>query len=126
MTKEQEILIELEARRKDLKMPRRVLARRSNLTTRTVRGVLGGQKSPNLSTVLAIAQGLGAKIGIVRASRLSACRQRQARAKARRLVAMTQGSAALEVQAVDTDVIKRVERQVEAELLSGPPLRLWA
>ena len=126
MTQAQDILTRLEARRKDLGMSRKALAERSNLTALTVQKVLRGGKNANLSTVLAISQALGAQIGLVRASKLSAVKRRQAKAKAHQLVAITQGSAALEAQAVDDDAIKRAERQIEADLLSGPAIRLWA
>ena len=93
---------------------------------RTVQGVLRGRKSANLSTVLAISQALGAQIGLVRESKLSAVKRRRAKAKAHQLAAMTQGSAALEAQAVDSNVIKHAERQIEEDLMSGSALRLWA
>jgi len=126
MTQAQDILAMLEARRKGLGMSRKALAERSGLTVLTVQKVLRGGKNANLSTVLAISQALGAQVGLVRASKLSAVKRRQAKAKAHRLVVMAQGSAALEAQAVGPDVLKRVERQAEDELLSGPALRLWA
>ena len=126
MTQAQDILIRLEARRKGLGMSRKALAERSGLTVLTVQKVLRGGKNANMSTVLAISQALGAQVGLVRASKLSAVKRRQARAKAHQLAAITQGSAALEAQAVDDDAIKRAERQIEDELLSGPAIRLWA
>ncbi len=126
MTQAQDILAKLEARRKGLGMSCKALAERSGLTALTVQKVLRGGKNANLSTVLAISQALGAQIGLVRASKLSAVKRRRARAKAHQLAAITQGSAALEAQAVDDDAIKHAERQIEADLLSGPAIRLWA
>ena len=126
MTQAQNMLAMLEARRKGLGMSCKALAERSGLTALTVQKVLQGGKNANLSTVLAISQALGAQIGLVRESKLSAVKRRQARAKAHQLAAITQGSAALEAQAVDDDAIKRAERQIEADLLSGPAIRLWA
>ena len=74
----------------------------------------------------AIAEALGARISLTRSTNASAFRRRQARAKAHRLAALAQGSAALEVQAVDRETLKRTERRLAAKLLSGPPLRLWS
>lgn len=122
----EKILTDLEARRRALKMPYGALAVRSNLTRRTVRNALVGKKGANLSTVAAIARALGADVGLVGGSALPTVRRQQARKKAKRLVAIAQGSAALEAQAVDDHAVKRAERQVEATLLAGPPVRLWA
>ncbi len=122
----QEILAKLEARRKTLKMSARVLAERSGLSLGTVQAVLRRKSGATLDTVSALSEALGVRIGLVGESRPSAMRRRQARAKARRLAAAAQGSAALEAQAVDADVLKRAERRIEKQLLSGPPLRRWA
>lgn len=128
----EKIVTDLEARRRALKMPYGALAVRSNLTPRTVRNALigkcgkCGKKGANLSTVAAIARALGAGVGLVGGSALPAVRRQQARKKAKRLVAIAQGSAALEAQAVDDRAVRKAERQVEATLLAGPPVRLWA
>ena len=52
-------------------------------------------------------------------------RERQARAKARMLVAIVQGTSALEGQAVDPQEVELMEQRTAAELLSGPARRLW-
>jgi len=122
----EKILTDLEARRRALKMPYGALAARSNLTRRTVRNALVGKRAANLSTAAAIARALGADIGLVGGSALPAVRREQAKEKAKRLVAIAQGSAALEAQAVDDRAVRKAERQVEATLLAGPPVRLWA
>ena len=121
-----DILATLDARRRQLKMSCRAVAERSGLSTRTVQGVLQARKSPSLSTVAAIAEAVGTKIELARTSSSSAIRRRQARDKAHRLAMLAQGSAALEVQAVDPETIKRAERRIAAKLLSGVPLRLWS
>ena len=59
-------------------------------------------------------------------STVATFRRQQARKKARYLISLVQGSAALEGQAVDAATVRRVERQIEEKLLAGPALRLWA
>ncbi len=125
MIAENSILTQLEGQRKALRMSRRVLAERCGLTPFTVERILRGKTSASFSKLSAIAEVLGAEIGIVRFSKPSAVRKREARKKASMLTGLAQGSAALESQAVDEKILRTALRKVESELLAGPPLRLW-
>ncbi len=126
MTEAQDILTRLEARRKALRISRKALAKRTGLSWRTVQAALTGNEGISLPTLLKMAKalGIGLKLSPTQTPRgMSLC---QAKAKARELVAITQGSASLEAQAVDDVTKATLEREIEKELLAGPPLRLWA
>jgi len=125
MTRQQDIFDALQARRQALGMSYRVLARRANLTTRTVKGVLAERRRASLATALALAHALSADIGVLRAPSPSVVRRAQARKKARQLAALAQGSAALEKQAVPPEIVSRTERKLTAELVKGPNIGLW-
>ena len=126
MNRARDILSALEARRKALGISRRVVAERAGLGLATVERALLGHAGVGLPAVVAIAQALGADLGIIRAPSPAVTKRRQAAEKARKLVALAQGTAALESQAVDLNTVNREERHLTARLLSGPALRLWA
>jgi len=126
MTTELNMMSQLERRRRMLGMTCRTLADRCGVSLCTVQRVLAGDVPPRLPTLLAIAGALGAEIGITAERIPWQMRMRQARDKARALVSMAQGSAALEAQAVEEDVLDEATDQVAVELLAGSNRRLWA
>jgi len=121
------LLAELEHRRRELRMPYRALARRSGVGLRTVHRVLSRDTSNlNLRTLTAIADALGADVGLVRRRGIRAIQRRHAKAKAKRLAAIAQGTAALEGQAVSPDAMADLAQDIEKKLLVGPKIRLWS
>ncbi len=126
MVAPQDILAELESQRQALGMSLSVLARRCGLSIATVQRSLRDQRRGRLSTVLAMANVLGMDVGVVRRRRVSAIQQRQAKEKARKLVSMALGNAALENQTVDEEARRSIEREIEESLLRGSKLCLWA
>jgi transcriptional regulator with XRE-family HTH domain len=126
MAQETDILESLYRRRRDLGMPYDELARRCGVSISTLKRVLGGEATASFATVSAIADALGVRLGSEHAEDVASMRQRQARAKARTLVALVQGTSALEGQAVASTDIELMEQRTAAELLSGPARRLWA
>ena len=68
---------------------------------------------------------LGVNISAV-CRRPTGLRQRQAKQKARKLVSMALGNAALENQTVDERARRSIEREIEETLLRGSKLCLWA
>ncbi len=56
---------------------------------------------------------------------VSAFRREQAKTKAMRLARLVQGTMALEVQAVGTDVLEEMTEQSVHALLAGSGRRLW-
>ncbi len=120
------IVSELEERRRQLQMPHRFVARRSGLSLRTVQRALSGKGDVRFENLSAIAKTLGADLGIVRPRRTSAMRTAQARVKAEEIIRATQGSAALEGLAVGEETANRVRRQIQHRLCAGSSGRLWS
>jgi transcriptional regulator with XRE-family HTH domain len=121
-----DILTKLSRRRRALQMPYPELGLRSGVPVSTLKRVLSGQTTAGFATVAAIADALGVCLAEAPATDIALMRQRQARAKARSLTAMVQGTSALEAQAVDPGEVELMEQRTVAELLSGSGRRLWA
>ena len=122
-----DILTELDERRRQLGMSCEVLAERCGVTSRTIRRLLRTEaESARIATVVAMAEALGADIGLVRKRRITAVRSKQARAKAKKIVGMAQANAALEGQGVSGETRKLAEQRATARLLGSTNLRLWA
>ena len=121
-----DILDVLSRRRRGLGMSYEELGRRCGVSVSTLKRVMGGEEGASFSTVSAVAHALGVNFAQASAEDVSAMRERQARVKARALVALVQGTSALEGQAVDTADIELMEQRTVAQLLSGPARRLWA
>jgi hypothetical protein len=120
------VLEQLEARRAELRMPMRVLAHRSNLDIRKLyRALRDRNASTSIATVDAIARALWLELGTKNILSAEAAILWQAKLKARKLVAMTQGTSALEGQAVGAADMKRLERVLTARLVGGRPSELW-
>ena len=78
-----------------------------------------------MRNVYAVAAALG--LALTAEPELSAdelCEQ-QAEAKARELVALVQGTSALEAQGLTTDTLNRMVEETKHQLLTGPRRRLW-
>jgi len=119
------ILDILSRRRRDLGMPYEELGRRSGVPISTLKRVMGGEVKASFSTVAAIADTLGVHFAGSPTEDIAAMRERQARDKAKSLVAQVQGTSALEAQAVGRTDIKLMEQRTVAELLAGSSNRLW-
>jgi hypothetical protein len=91
-----------------------------------VQRVLSGRHpEASFANVVAIAEALG--LGLRFESRVEPGRLRreQAERKARRLVALVQGTSGLEGQAVDPEAVEAMVERTTHELLAGPKRRLW-
>jgi len=117
---------DLEHLRKQLGMSCAVVAERAQLGLRTVQRVLSGsERSPELATVSAIASALGASLKLDRPN-VARMKQQRARQKADRLLALTQGTSALEAQAIPQSALSTLRQETIATLLAGSPRRLWS
>lgn len=125
MAETPDILRELAERRRDLKMPVEVLARRAGVSTRTTKRILAGNTHVAFGSVRAVARALGMP-DLHRGEDIVAMRQRQAREKAEKLIKMVQASSALEGQAVDKAAESRMVSRTITDLLKGPATALWA
>ena len=114
----------LERRRQELGISRAILACKSGVSLPTVNRILtGNSRRASFGNVMAIANVLGLELIERPADEI---RQRQALAKARRLVKIVQGTSALELQSVPTDAEERMVNQTVHELLASSGRKLWS
>ena len=127
MSPVQDMMSRLNSRRKELGMSYSVVARRADVSQRTVQRLLSGEADDvRLGTLAAIADVLEAKIEIRCPCGSRTIRRRQARRKAEELVALAQGSAALEGQAVRKKELDKLTGDLTDEIAVGSDLRLWS
>jgi transcriptional regulator with XRE-family HTH domain len=118
----------LEERRKRLGLSCAIVAHRAGLGLRTVQRALSGDAiTAEFSTLNAIAQAMGASVRLkLEGEDVERLKEQQARRKARQLVALTQGTSALEAQAVSKSDLARMTKQTARKLLTGSTRKLWA
>lgn len=121
----QDILSFLAERRRDLKMPYTALSERSGTSVSTIKRVLAGDQSASLGTVARIAKALGATFEL-RADSTEAMIHKEAAQKARQLVAIVQGTSALEAQAVGKRTLRQIESTAKIGMMAHPGGKLWA
>ena len=119
---------QLEERRKRLGLSCATVARRANLGLRTVQRALSADAvMPEFSTLAAIAQAMGASVRLkLEGDDVERFKEQQAQRKARQLVALTQGTSALEAQGVSKGDLARMIKQTARKLLTGSTRKLWA
>lgn len=122
----------LEGRRRALEMSRRLLAKRSGVSLPTVTRILTGlEKSPRVTSIMALAQALGVEVRfshdvqVVEVQGVREMQKEQALRKARRVAQHVQGTMALEAQAVSPETIDDMVDENSIELLAGSRRRLW-
>lgn len=117
----------LERRRKELGMSRTALARRSGVSLPSVNRMLNdGIDRATLSNVRAVTAALGMELTVVPTCSSFELQQQQARAKAKKIVELVQGTSALETQAVDGQAVQEMTTKTVYELMSGSKRRLWS
>lgn len=124
-----QLAIRLERRRGQLGMGCPTLAHRTGLGLRTVQRALSGNDSvaPELETLSKIANALGVSIRLkLEGADVDGFREQQAERKAAKLVSLTQGTSALEAQAVSKGTLARMKKRAARELLCGSARKLWA
>jgi transcriptional regulator with XRE-family HTH domain len=116
----------LKRRREALGMSYAVVAARSGVSEPTVKRILsGGVGAASFANVAAIAEALGASLGVEEIDPDELCR-RQARFKAERIARLVQGTSALESQAVSEEEYARLVERSYHELMAGSRRRLWS
>ena len=117
--------IDLEQRRKDLGMSRRILAKRSGVSLSTAVRVLQGDSSVSIQSLKNIASALGARIPVEPIDDPDKLIEVQARKKAEYIVRLVQGNSALEMQAVDDAARRKMIERTFRELMTGSKRRIW-
>jgi transcriptional regulator with XRE-family HTH domain len=121
-----QISVQLERRRKALRMSFKVLALRSGVSLPTVQRILrNGGEGFTYAKVAAVARSLGMDFELKCTSDEQTFAEQQARAKAGVIVRMVQGTSALESQAVDSETRQQMLNQTVHELMAGPRRKLW-
>jgi transcriptional regulator with XRE-family HTH domain len=117
----------LNERRERLGISCSVLARRTGISLRSVQRILSGEETnPGFSTVAGLARELGVGVRFDDEVDVRTIRRRQAERKAERLLAIVQGSSALEAQALSRETIRDLREKTINELLAGSDRKLWA
>ena len=118
--------LDLNARRKALKMPVDVLVKRSRVPRPTVFRILRGRADTvRFGYVQQVAGVLGLSLGSP-AIDVEELRLLEATRKARYLRRLTQGTMGLEAQAVSAEVLEDLESQTVVRLLAGKGRKLWS
>jgi transcriptional regulator with XRE-family HTH domain len=121
------LLRDLDRRRRDLGLSYEMLSKRSGVSRPTVQRILSGRHSAaSFSNIVAIAESLGLVLRFDSKIALNTLKHEQARRKAKKLVALVQGTSALEGQAVDTETVESLVEQTTHELLAGSKRKLWS
>jgi transcriptional regulator with XRE-family HTH domain len=107
-------------------MSANALAKRSGISLPTVQRILSG-RHPNASfqSIVAMSKALGIEIELKEMVGVHEFARQSAREKARRLVALVQGTSALEGQAVEEQKIDELTDHALAALLAGSRQKLW-
>ena len=116
----------LNSRRVALGMSHAVVAARSGVSEPTVKRILGGHiAEASFANVVAVAEALGASLGVDEVAPEELCRQ-QARRKAEQVARLVQGTSALESQAVDAATYSQILERSYHQLMAGSRRRLWS
>jgi transcriptional regulator with XRE-family HTH domain len=121
------LFLALDQRRRDLGLSYDLLAKRCGVSRPTVQRILSGrQVAASFSNILAIAGSLGLALRFDSEVAPPELKREQAERKAKKLVALVQGTSGLEGQAVDRETIELMVERTTHELLAGSTRRLWS
>lgn len=119
-------LPDLNQRRRLLQMPVAALVKRSGVPRPTVFRILRGKiDAVRFGHVRRVASILGLEWGGA-AIDPEELRLKEARRKARLVVALTQGTMALESQGISTEALTQLEESATRQLLAGSGKKLWS
>jgi len=123
----QNLLRSLEERRRALRMPLLIVARRSSVSLRTVyRALRDFDGSVSAASVYAIAGALVAEIALRTRGSADEVLKEQVRKKAWKIARMTQATAAMEGQAVSLMEQRRLANELARRLQAvGSPAQIW-
>jgi transcriptional regulator with XRE-family HTH domain len=121
------LLKSLDERRRELGLSYELLSKRCGVSRPTLQRILSGRHdAASFATIVAIAESLGLRLRLDSRVDTPDLKREQAERKAKKLVALVQGTSALEGQAVDEKQVKSMVEQTTHELLAGSKRRLWS
>ncbi|GAC1317189.1 MAG: hypothetical protein NVSMB14_15850 [Isosphaeraceae bacterium] len=125
--KKMDLFKELDRRRLVLGLSHETLSKRCGVSRPTVQRILSG-RHPNASfaNIASIVESLGLAIHLDSEIDPRELKEKHAERKAKRLVALVQGTSGLEGQAVDDQTVESMVRRTTRELLSGSNRKLWS
>ncbi len=110
-----------------LATPMNCFPKRSGVSRPTVQRILSGRHpAASFAKVVAIAQAMGLAIRFDSKLDPRNLIREQAEQKAKRLVALVQGTSGLEGQAVDKNMVESMIEKTMNELLAGSRRKLWS
>ena len=121
------VLKDLDDRRRELGLSHELLSKRCGVSRPTVQRILSGHHSAaSFANIAAIAESLGLWLRFDSRVDTRDLKRQQAERKAKKLVALVQGTSGLEGQAVDENAFEAMVEQTTHELLAGSKRRLWS
>ena len=121
------LLKDLDRRRRALGLSYELLSRRCGVSRPTVQRILSGRHTAaSLANIVAIAEALGLALRFDSRIAPQTLRREQAQRKAKKLVALVQGTSGLEGQAIDPETVAAMVEQTTHELLAGSKRNLWS
>ncbi len=121
------LLKNLDERRRDLGLSYELLSKRCGVSRPTVQRILSGRHvAASFANIVAIAESLGLDLRFDARVDAGDLKREQAERKAKKLVALVQGTSGLEDQAVDKKAVASMVEQTTQELLTGSKRRLWS
>jgi transcriptional regulator with XRE-family HTH domain len=121
------LLKSLDERRRELGLSYELLSKRCGVSRPTLQRILSGRHdAASFANIVAIAESLGLALRFDSRVDIPDLKREQAERKAKKLVALVQGTSALEGQAVDQKQVKSMVEQTTHELLAGSKRRLWS
>jgi len=121
------LLKHLDERRRDLGLSYEQLSKRCGVSRPTVQRVLSGRHAAaSFANIVAITESLG--LGLRFDSKVDTrdLKREQAERKAKKLVALVQGTSGLEGQAAGEKDVESMVKQTTHDLLAGSKRRLWS
>ncbi len=127
MHDETPLLKSLDVRRRALGLSYELLSKRCGVSRPTVQRILSGRHSAaSFTNIVAIAESMGLSLSLASEVTPPKLKREQAELKAKRLVALVQGTSGLEGQAVEKEAIVLMIEKTTHELLVGSNRRLWS
>ncbi len=121
------LLKNLDERRRDLGLSYELLSKRCGVSRPTVQRILSGRHAAaSFANVVAIAESLGLRLRFDSKVDARDLKREQAERKAKKLVALVQGTSGLEGQVVGERDVESMVEQTTHELLAGSKRKLWS